>query len=191
MTKINLLPWREERRKIQLKQFLVYSITAVLFVILGCILVHMFYARILQDQYAANNLLQTEISILNQKIKEVRKIKEDKDYLTNRMQVVQELETNRSDMVIMFNEFVRTLPNGVYVTGLTKKGDEIIITGKAESNTRVSELMKNLENSEAFMSPVLTEIKSEDKENPNIRFFELKMQTEEAVKLQNMRGASS
>ena len=133
---------------------------------------------ILSDQYTANSYLQTEINTLDQTIQEVRTIKEQKAELTQRMEVVQYLQINRSEVVAMFDAFVRTLPSGIYVTNVQKQGGEITVSGVAESNTRVSEFMKNIEKSKAFMDPRLTEIKSEDKDNPNIRFFELKMKRE-------------
>lgn len=178
MTNINLLPWREEQRKQETKQFLIYLLSALITVILLCVLVHVTYARILSSEIRGNNFLRSELTTLDQQIQEVRDIKEKKTELINRMEVVQQLQTNRTEIVQMFNEFVRTVPDGVYITSIEKKGKEITVTGKAESNTRVSEFMKNIEKSDAFMDPQLSEIKTGEKDNPDVRIFELQMQRE-------------
>lgn len=178
MTNINLLPWREELRKQETRQFAIYLVAALVTVILLCILVHVTYSRILAGELRANNYLRSELTVLDQQIQEVREIKEKKAELISRMEVVQQLQTNRTEIVHMFNEFVRTVPNGVYITSIDKEGKDITITGKAESNTRVSDFMKNIEKSNAFMDPRLTEIKTGEKDNPDARIFELKMQRE-------------
>jgi len=184
MTNINLLPWREEQRKQETKQFAVYLAGAVTIIILLCIFIHFTYSRILTNEVRANEYLQSQIVDLDQQIQEVREIKEKKSELINRMEIVQQLQTNRTEIVQMFNEFVRTLPSGVYITSIEKKGPEIILTGKAESNTRVSELMKNIEKSIAFKDPRLTEIKTGDKDDSSVRTFELKMQRETLTRQQ-------
>lgn len=175
MTKINLLPWREENRKQQLKEFVIIAGGSVVIVLLLCILVHTIFARMISNQAHVNDFFREKITVLDQQIQEVRTIKEKKNELINRMQIVQNLQTNRTEIVQMFNEFVRTLPNGVYITALEKKGTQITVKGKAESNTRISEFMKSLDKSEAFMDPQLTEIKSDDKDEPDVRTFELQM----------------
>jgi type IV pilus assembly protein PilN len=180
MTTINLLPWRQEARKEQARDFFIVSGFVLLTVILICFFIHLYFARVFKKELQANTYLTTEISELDVKILEVRDIKLKKSELMHRMQIIEYLQTNRSNLVKMFNQFVQMIPEGVYLTYLEKKADVIILRGQAESNSSISVFMKNLEQSPSFINTHLTEIVSNDKNNPNIRFFELQMESEHA-----------
>jgi len=160
MARINLRPWREERRAEKQREFLTalagVAIAGLLFVFLQDRLV----SGDIVDQQARNSYLTGEIASLERKIQEIDKLKEKRDQLIERMRVIQELQGNRPVIVHMFDEIVRSLPDGIHYKSLTRKGDNVSIQGRAESNNRISSLMRRLDGSEWFTSPNLTAVKA-------------------------------
>lgn len=160
MARINLLPWREQLREERKQRFLV---------ILGAVLLASGAVIFLGDQYfnsaienqgARNDFLRKEIAVLDARIKEISELKTRRQQLLERMKIIQDLQGNRPIIGRVFDQLVRTLPDGVYFTGLKMSGKSIAIAGAAESNNRVSNLMRNLDSSEWLTAPNLTEVKA-------------------------------
>lgn len=147
MAKINLLPWREELRK-QKKQDFGKGILLSLLVTGGILLfVHMHINGLLEYQTSRNKMLQDEIAVLDQKIAEIKDIEEKKERLLKKIEVIQQLQESRPQIVHLFDEIPRVTPDGVYLTNLSQAGTSLTLVGKAESNARVSAFMRSIENS--------------------------------------------
>lgn len=148
MPRINLLPWREEARKERQKKFVAaLAIAAALGA--AVVVVGRFHVDLLiQNQQARNTYLQSEISVVDRKIAEIKELQATKQRLINRMQVIERLQQSRPEVVHLFDELVRTLPDGVYLTSVKQDGKKIEMRGVAESNARVSAYMRNIEASE-------------------------------------------
>ena len=158
MANINLLPWRERLREERKKQFFVaLGITLGIGVaILG--LGHLYMQSRIANQTARNTYLEEQIAVLDTKIAEIRDLQEQKRALTERMTVIQDLQGRRPVIVRLFDELVRTLPEGVYYDMITRTGDVILLRGIADTHNRVSTLMRYLEDSEWFADANLDQI---------------------------------
>ena len=161
MAKINLLPWREWERERRQKEFLtnlgVVFVGAILLVFLaGTIL-----DRSVEAQNERNSYLQTNISELDKQIAEIRELRKKKEELLARMQVIQQLQGNRPVIVRVFDEVVRTLSKGVHYKELTMTQNNLAVKGTAETNNRISSLMRNLDQSDWFAQPNLKSIKED------------------------------
>ncbi|MFC5694100.1 type 4a pilus biogenesis protein PilN [Pseudomonas sp. GCM10022186] len=160
MARINLLPWREQLREERKQRFLV-ALGAVL--ALGAVTVFLgdqYLNSAIENQQARNDFVRKEIAVLDARIKEISELKTRRQQLLERMKIIQDLQGNRPIIGRVFDQLVRTLPEGVFFTGLKMTGKNIAIVGAAESNNRVSNLMRNLDASEWLMSPNLTEVKA-------------------------------
>lgn len=158
MPNINLLPWREELREERKKQFisLLVCVLAVA-ALLGFFWTYLENAQV-ENQRERNKLLQTEIKKLEQQVAEIKKLKEDKEELVDRMEVIKSLQSGRPEIVKLFDQYVRVMPDGVYIDGLSKTGNQMKFSGKAESNNRVSAYMRRLDQSPKFTNPNLTQV---------------------------------
>ncbi len=160
MAQINLLPWRETLRKEKQKEFV--SITAfaaaVTAVLIGVVHIHM--SGVIKYQERRNQFLENEIKILDGKIKEVEKLEATKKALIDRMNVIQNLQATRPQIVHLFDELVHTLPDGIYLKGVKQSGKKLNISGEAESNARVSAYMRNIDGSEWLAAPRLNVIET-------------------------------
>lgn len=158
MANINLLPWREKERERRKKTFFATLGAAV--ALAGAILGagHLYMRGEINNQTARNTYLQQQIVVLDGKIAEIRNLQEQKRALTERMTVIQDLQGRRPVIVRLFDELVRTLPEGVYYDSVTRTGDIISLNGVADSNNRVSTLMRYLDDSEWFAEPSLRQI---------------------------------
>lgn len=162
MARINLRPWREELRAERQKQFVIMLVGAV---IIGAGLAFLWKSHVdsqITYQNSRNAYLQNATKELDHKIREIEDLKKKREELLARMKVIQDLQGKRAVIVHVFDELVRTLPDGVYYTDLTKKGDKLSITGMAESNSRISQLMRNFEKSEWFTDPNLSNVSAAD-----------------------------
>jgi type IV pilus assembly protein PilN len=163
MAHINLLPWREELRKRRQKEFAVVAGVAVL-LMLGIVLgVHLQFNSMIEHQENRNGFLKKEISKLDQKIKAIKGLEAERRRLLARMNIIQELQASRPEVVHLFDELVTTLPEGVFFTKAEQKGRNITIHGLAQSNARVSSLMRNMDKSQWLKDPRLVEIKAQPK----------------------------
>jgi len=160
MARINLLPWREQLRE-ERKQRFVAAMGAALLVAGGLVFLGgQYFNAAIEQQNARNEFIKKEIAVLDARIKEIKDLKERREQLLERMKIIQDLQGNRPIIGHIFDQLVRTLPDGVFFTDLTRKGDLISIVGSAESNNRVSSLMRNLDASDWLKSPNLTEVKA-------------------------------
>lgn len=164
---INLLPWREELKETKKKEFYVLLAGASIFSVFMIMLVHMSMVGQITFQVENNNILKQEISVLDMKIAEIKALKKEKEQLLARMQIIQQLQTNRPHIVRLFDGVTRTIPEGLYLTGITRNQTKILIDGKAESNTRVSTFMRNIENYSWLKNPNLSLIQADEKKENN------------------------
>ena len=168
MARINLRPWREELRAERQRQFV--SVLAVVFIIAGGLAFGWtsFVDGQIEYQKSRNVYIQSATKALDAKIKEINELKKKKAELLARMKVIQDLQGKRPVIVRVFDELVKTLPDGVYFTSLSKVGDKLSIKGVAESNNRVSALMRSLDGSNWFANPNLNRVAAmKDRQDSN------------------------
>jgi type IV pilus assembly protein PilN len=158
MANINLLPWRERRREVRKKQFLATLVVTVIAAAIILLLGDRIMRSNISNQNARNEILREQIVILNKEIEEIRQLREQKAELTERMTVIQNLQGTRPVIVRLFDELVRTLPEGVYYNTVTRTNDVVSLQGVAESNNLVSALMRSLDDSEWFADPSLRQV---------------------------------
>src|SRR5271170_1164686 len=143
MPRINLLPWREQERKVRRREFLVAlgaaAFAAVIFVLGGKLL----YSSWIDSQTAMNNLLKKEIVKLDAQIADIQDLENRKQRLVARMEIVEKLQSSRPKVVHLFDELVKTVPEGIYLTLIKQSGSHLEIHGIAQSSTRVSTFMRN------------------------------------------------
>lgn len=161
MAQINLLPWRDERRAELKQEFLVVLGAVSAFAAVILFMVHLFFNAQIQNQKDRNSYLTKNINELNDKVAEIRELQKKRTQLLDRMRVIQELQGNRPIIVRILDQLVRTVPDGVFYTNLTSGNKEIKITGIAESNNRVSSLMRRLDGSDWFSDPNLDGVRAE------------------------------
>jgi type IV pilus assembly protein PilN len=161
MAQINLLPWRDERRAELKKEFMVVLGAVVVSGVLILLCVDLFFSGRIQYQNNRNNYLTSNIQTLNKKVEELRDMQRKRTQLLDRMKVIQDLQGNRPVIVRILDQLVRTVPDGVFYTNLKATGQVITITGIAESNNRVSSLMRRLDASDWFTEPNLEGVRAE------------------------------
>ena len=142
MAKINLLPWREQRREQQRKEFLAVLGGVAAAGVLVALIGHLLISGQIDHQNERNQYLKTHISALDKQVAEIKELQTRRNQLIDRMKVIQDLQGTRPLIVRIFDEIVRTLPDGVYFRGMERTGQQITIRGTAESNNRVSSLMR-------------------------------------------------
>ncbi len=160
MARINLLPWREQLRE-QRKQQFIATLVGVL--LLGAALVFLadqVFNGMIDRQQARNNFIRQEISTLDARIKEISELRKKRQELIDRTKVIQDLQGNRPIVSRIFDQLVRTIPEGVYFSSVKMAGKHIAIEGTAESNNLISSLMRNHDASEWLTAPNLVEVKS-------------------------------
>lgn len=161
MARINLLPWREQLREERKQQFLV-TLVGVLIIAGGLVFLgDQYFNAAIDRQNARNEFIRKENSVLDARIKEIRELRERRQQLVERMKIIQDLQGNRPIAARIFDQLIRTLPDGVHFTDLKMVGKSISIAGAAESNNLVSSLMRNHDSSEWLTAPNLTEVKAD------------------------------
>ncbi len=160
MAHINLLPWREELRQEQTRQFA--TITGLSLALTAAIMffVHVSFNNQIDHQIYRNKLLQDEIAKLDESLKQIEKLEETKEQLLARMDVIQSLQQQRPQIVHLFDDLVRTVPEGIYLVNIKQEADQLTIKGVAESNGRVSAYMRNIDSSEWMATPKLQVIET-------------------------------
>jgi len=160
MMRINLLPHREIRRRLQQRQFFIALgvVVAIGVAIVG--FVHYTLDQEFEEQKSRNAYLAEEIAKVDKQIEEINKVKEQTAALLARKTVVETLQANRSEVVHLLDQLVRQLPDGVYLKAIKQTGQKVAITGYTQSQARVSTLMRNLESSPNLENPGLVEIKA-------------------------------
>ncbi|MEM9304781.1 MAG: PilN domain-containing protein [Pseudomonadota bacterium] len=169
MARINLLPWREERRKQRNNEF--YVILGLAFV-LGIAIwfgTRTFIGGLSDHQDEANQILRNEIAILDRRIREIEELESKRDRLLARKEVIEDLQKNRSQIVHLFDQIARTVPDGVRLETVTQRGNQLTVEGLAESNAKVSDYMRRLDASAWMRLPQLTVTEEADAE-PSERY---------------------
>ncbi|MFZ3205983.1 MULTISPECIES: type 4a pilus biogenesis protein PilN [Pseudomonas] len=160
MARINLLPWREQLREERKQRFLV-TLVGVVAVAAGAVFLgDQYLSGAIEQQNARNQFVRKEIAVLDARIKEISELKTRRQQLLERMKIIQDLQGNRPIIGRVFDQLVRTLPDGVYFNSVKMTGKNIAIVGAAESNNRVSNLMRNLDASDWLDAPNLTQVKA-------------------------------
>lgn len=184
MARINLLPWRAERRKQRQKEFsILLGLSALGAVLLSFLMVGYYNAQI-SGQSERNQYLTDQIAQVQKQIDEIKLLDEKKAKLLARKEIIEKLQANRSQMVHLFDSLVRTIPDGVILTSIKQDEDTLTLEGRAQSNARVSTYMRNLESSGWMTKPDLSiiEAKGEDKALPNMFKLSVKLSNPNAPK---------
>jgi len=192
MIRINLLPHRELARAARRRQLNVLLGIAVVAGVLTVVLGHSVIAARQSTQEARNAYLEQEIAKLDVQITEIKKIREQTQALLERKQVVETLQSNRTEVVHLFDQMIRLLPDGLYLKSFRQAGNVITISGYTQSSARVSTLMRNLDNSPFFESASLVEIKAATVNNLRANEFVLSVkQTRQQADDENIKGGKA
>ena len=160
MPRINLLPWREEERKKRQRDFgvaLAGGVVAAVAVVLATMFV---YSQMIDNQRARNERLTAEIKELEKSITEIDGLERQKERLLARMEIIEQLQKSRPEIVHLFDEVARRLPEGVYLTGMRQAGRRVEVRGVAQSSTRVSALMRQIDASEWMGDPEVDRVET-------------------------------
>jgi type IV pilus assembly protein PilN len=155
MPRINLLPWREQERKVRRREFGVASGAAVVAALVFALGGKLVYSSWIDSQNEKNNLLKKEIVKLDAEIADIQDLEDRRQRLLARMEIIEKLQRKRPEIVHQFDELVRTVPDGVYLSSLKQTGNKLEIKGVAQSSTRVSTFMRNIDSSTWMDNPEL------------------------------------
>lgn len=158
MANINLLPWRDEYRQERKKEFLTTAVAVLLLALLCSYVWNSWMNGRIDRQEDRNRLLRTEIAALDREVAEVLDLQRRREEVLERTEAIQALQGDRSDIVKIFDEFVRVVPDGVFFTTLERRSRRLTLQGFAESNNRVSTLMRQVDSSSIFSEPNLTRV---------------------------------
>ena len=188
MAHINLLPWREEQRQEQTRQFA--TVTVLSMALTGAIIfmVHVMFNNQIEHQKYRNKILQDEIATLDASLKQIDALEDTKEQLLARMDVIQSLQQQRPQIVHLFDDFVRTVPEGIYLRDIKQEGDQLTIQGVAESNGRVSAYMRNIDSSDWMSTPKLKVIETKAGTLRSSDFTLITSQTSPDEKKQKTKG---
>lgn len=191
MANINLLPWRAERRKQREREFymmLAGTAVAALAVLMAAIL---WMGHLIDDQNDRNAYLQSEIKALDKKIEEINELDKTRSALLTRKEIIEQLQSNRSQMVHLFDEMVKTIPNGTRLSTMKQAGDVLTLEGIAESNSRVASYMRNIDTSPWMGRSDLRKIENKagateiDKKLPYVFSLDVKLRKPEDAQKQD------
>ncbi len=179
MARINLLPWREERRKQRQQEFyILLGVSAVAAII--AVFVSLWYIESqIEAQTARNNTLAQEIQALDKQIAEIEELDRQRDRLIARKEIIEQLQATRSQMVHLFDELVRTLPEGVQLNSIKQGGSTLTLEGVAQSNARVSAYMRNLDASAWLKESEIVKIEAKGTDKTVPYMFSLKVNLED------------
>ena len=183
MARINLLPWRAELRKQQQQDFIAAMGFGIALTLALMLLLHLNISSRVEYQTERNRYLDSEIVTLEKKIKEIQDLEVKKKRLLAKMEVIQELQASRPEIVHLFDELGRTIPEGVYLSDLTQADKNLTVNGVAQSNARVSAYMRNLESSAWLKDPILNiiETRLESKDNKKERQSKFTLQMKKSI----------
>jgi type IV pilus assembly protein PilN len=165
MPRINLLPWREQERKIRRREFGIAAGAAVVAALAFAGAGKLVYSGWIDAQNAKNQLLKKEIVKVDAAIADIQDLEDRKQRLEARMDIIEKLQRKRPEIVHQFDELVRTVPDGVYLTSIKQNGNRLEIKGVAQSSTRVSSFMRNIDSSTSMDNPELQVVES-SKDSP-------------------------
>ena len=178
MTKINLLPWREEARELQRKAFLSKLVASAVGGLALVVIWVLLAQSQLDNQNSRNSYLQSNIADMDKKVAEISQLKSKKQEMLSRMQVIQDLQGNRSEVVKIFDELVRAVPDGTYLDTLELSSATIKVSGYSESNNRISTLMRNLDSSYKYVNSNLTKVQHDSRLGAQGSVFDLQVDIE-------------
>ncbi|MGH8135458.1 MAG: PilN domain-containing protein [Steroidobacteraceae bacterium] len=170
MPSINLLPWRQALRQRRKKEFLIGMVASIALAALVTLLAHLTVSSMIDSQHRRNDLLKAEIAELDKAIEQIVALEEQKDRMISRMEVIDTLQSSRPEVVKLFDQVVATLPEGVYLTSVKQSGRKIEFNGVAQSSTRVSAFMRNIDESETLSAPELKVIQTGRDAGPGAQF---------------------
>jgi type IV pilus assembly protein PilN len=170
MPSINLLPWRKALRQRRQKEFFIGMVASIALATLVTLLAHLTVSSMIDAQHQRNDLLKSEIAGLDKAIEQILALEEQKDQMIARMEVIDTLQSSRPEVVKLFDQVVATLPEGVYLTSLKQSGRKIEFNGIAQSSTRVSAFMRNIDASETLSAPELKVIQTGKDASPGSQF---------------------
>lgn len=173
MIRINLLPHRAEKRRARQIQFASLCVISVVLAALVVGMVHVAISARIDYQQRRNEYLKTETAKLDRQIAEIKKLREQTQALLARKEVVENLQSTRSDVVHLLDQMLRILPDGVYLASLKQTGNRIELVGYAQSNARISTLMRAIEDSPWLDSPTLVEIHATSANGTRVSQFTL------------------
>lgn len=182
MAHLNLLPWRELRRKEIDRQVRNIAIVVALSMAGLVFWGYLYMNGLIEEQNQRNSFLETEIKKVEKELKEVNKVKKQKAQLLARMEVIQKLQSDRTRMVKLFDGLAKNLPKGMYLTLFEIKGNKITLKGSADSNGTISKFMRLIEDSEYFTTPNLNVINIKDSRGLRVSNFTLKFNFTKAKK---------
>jgi type IV pilus assembly protein PilN len=162
MANINLLPWREEQRQEQTRQFATLTGLSMALTASIIFVVHIMFSNQIDHQKYRNKILQDEITTLDAALKQINALEDTKEKLLARMEIIQSLQQQRPQIVHLFDDFARTIPEGIYLSEIKQSGEQLSIKGVAESNGRVSAYMRNIDASEWMATPRLKVIETKE-----------------------------
>lgn len=180
MARINLLPWREDRRKLRQNEFYAILVAAALAGLLVFGAIWYQHKLWIDGQIDRNAYLKTEIATLDEKIKEIEALEKTRSKLLARKQVIEQLQASRSKMVHLFDDLVRTIPEGVRLVSIKQDGEQLTLQGVAESNARVSTYMRNLETSSWVSNPDLAIVEARGNDKRSRYAFTLRVDLKKA-----------
>jgi len=170
MPSINLLPWRQALRQRRKKEFAIGIAAAIALAALVTLLAHLTVSSMIDTQHRRNDLLKAEIAELDKAIEQIVALEEQKSRMIARMEVIERLQSSRPEVVKLFDQVVATLPEGVYLTSVKQSGRRIEFNGVAQSSTRVSAFMRNIDASETISAPDLKVIQTGKDAGPGAQF---------------------
>jgi type IV pilus assembly protein PilN len=155
MPRINLLPHRESKRKERKLKFLVAIVSAAGVGVVTAFAAYLMYGSMIDAQQHRNDMLRAQIKTLDKQIEEINDLENAKQKYIARMEIIEKLQRSRPEIVHVFDEIVRTLPEGVYLTSVKQTNKRLKFEGVAQSSTRVSSFMRNLDGSQWLRNPEL------------------------------------
>ena len=170
MPRINLLPWREGERKERKLAFLVALGVAALAAGVTSFAAYLLYGSMIESQEHRNQQLRAQIKTLDKQIEEINNLEVAKQKFIARMEIIEKLQRSRPEIVHVFDEIVRTLPEGVYLTGVKQTDKRLKFDGVAQSSTRVSSFMRNLDGSQWLRNPELEVVQTTKTSGPGSSF---------------------
>jgi type IV pilus assembly protein PilN len=172
MPRINLLPWREQQRRERRLGFYAAIGTAAVVGAVAAFATYLLFGSLIDAQEARNARLQVEIKVLDRQIEEINDLESQKQNFISRMQIIEMLQRSRPEVVHLFDELVKVMPDGTYLTSVVQTGSKLKLEGVAQSSTRVSTLMRNIASSQWLRNPEL-EVVETRKDNPGSSRFVL------------------
>lgn len=175
MANINLLPWREELRQARRKEFLQLMGGVLVLASVVVLAWNQWVRGSIEWQTARNELLTRDIAVLDQQIKEISELKQRRTQMLERVAAIQGLQGNRGDIVRVLDQFVRATPAGVFFVAFSRHADAFQLIGFAESNNRISTLMRQLDAADKFQEPTLTKVEADPLLGDQGSRFEMQM----------------